>query len=749
MKNPYRGKALYYRLFFMITILIGIGIFSALFVSSIVKKGYELESEQKINLYSDFIESRLSAYDKVDTIIENALNNELILMANYLFTEKAQFSDVYFEEIVEEFGVTTIAWVNNLGVTIAASDPIFFNYQIDENHVLWDFFSGPETVFIEGIRESFIFNNTPYKYANFKDEQGYMLQIGVEVADYNTIFAELTLQSIIMDIFESSSILYAKFIDSNSIIIAHSKTELIGVTEIEEHLILANTNQQHISHTHVHELEGLYTYSIATPIYVEDTYIGMLDIGFDPNYVVPIIRNINLVTLSIATILTIILLLISLYGAKARSLMFEVAFMDSLTGLYTKQALDYTLSETPVKQNLKNMGYFLLNIDNYRSMISIHGDSVINHIIKVLSERLISIYDSKYIFKVSAEEFLILCQSQNHDFIEKRLRETKSFLASDIRLNDLIFNVQLTVAIIEQSNDMTYPEIYKNLNIVMREAKLNSKGGHLFYDDHLIQKIKRRHFIEDNLKAILSTDGHEALFAVYQPQVSTTDGSIGCFEVLSRLDLSHYGFIPPMEFIRIAEGAGLIQSLGQYVLKQVAKFHHTMVKMGVKPIPVSINVSMIEIMQKDFSTEFVEQVDKLGIPHDCIQVEITETVLATNFIHLKDQLVFLRSQGIKISIDDFGTGYSSLSYLKIAPIDFIKLDKVFIDELNSNGEAYTLTEAVINIAHKLNAKVVAEEVETQMQINKLNMMACDYIQGYYFSKPLKLLDAIEYIKKQK
>ena len=123
MKNPYRGKALYYRLFFMITILIGIGIFSALFVSSIVKKGYELESEQKINLYSDFIESRLSAYDKVDTIIENALNNELILMANYLFTEKAQFSDVYFEEIVVEFGVTTIAWVNNLGVTIAASDP--------------------------------------------------------------------------------------------------------------------------------------------------------------------------------------------------------------------------------------------------------------------------------------------------------------------------------------------------------------------------------------------------------------------------------------------------------------------------------------------------------------------------------------------------------------------------------------------------------------------------------------------------
>lgn len=747
MKNPYKGKALYYRLLILFLVIVALGFLGALITSRVVHRNYELESEQKIDLYSDFIESRLTAYDRVDTFIEKSVENEIRIMASYLLTRKNQFSDVYFESKVIEFKVTTIAWVNDLGQTIAASQPIFYDYQIDENHILWDFFSGTETVLIEPIRESFIFKNQPYKYGNFKDENGYMLQIGIEVADYNTIFTELTVQSMLNDIYHNSNILYAKFIDINHKITAHTISELVGVYETEEDLIEAIDTQTHQSHTHFHELEDMDAYSIITPIYVQDRYIGVIEIGFDPNFVLPTLRTINVITFSFVLFLTVIIFGVTIYGGRAKALIFESAFLDQNTQLYTKQALDYTLNETAMKQQMKQMSYILFNVDNYRALIGIHGNETIQSVIKVIAERLKAAYNERYIFRVSAEEFFILCQSQNHDYILKRLQDTKALLGSDIELNGYTFNIQFTVAIIDQSLNMSYKEIYSNLNVVMREAKLIAKGKYLFYDDKLIYQLKRQKAIEDTLKMVLSTDGHDAFFPVFQPQIYTLSGEVGGFEVLSRLTVEPYGFIPPPEFIRVAEDNGLIQSLGIYILKQVGKFYHAMIEEGIKPVPVSINVSMIEIMNKEFTREFLELVDRLEIPHEFVHVEVTETVLAANFESLKESLVTLRSNNIKISIDDFGTGYSSLAYLKVAPIDFIKLDKTFIDELNNERTDYTITEAIVNISHQLSAKVIAEGVETERQIIRLNMMACDYIQGYYYSKPLKMKDALAYLKR--
>lgn len=197
MKNPYKGKAFYYRLTSLVLAIILVGIFGVFFVSDIVKRGYEQESDQKIDLYSDFIESRLTAYDRVASSIEKAVDTELRAMASYLLSEKAQFTDAYLASKVSEFEVSSIAWVNPQGETTAASDPIFYEYKIDENHVLWDFFSGEETILIESIRESFIYQGKPFKFGNFKDEQGNMLQIVIEVADYNAIFAEWRLQAVI------------------------------------------------------------------------------------------------------------------------------------------------------------------------------------------------------------------------------------------------------------------------------------------------------------------------------------------------------------------------------------------------------------------------------------------------------------------------------------------------------------------------------------------------------------------------
>lgn len=746
MKNPYKGKSLYIRLTLLTLAIIIVGLFSTLLVRNLVIRGYQVESNQKIELYSEFIESRLTAYDRVDSLIEKAVDNEIVVIANLLLKEKDQFSDSYFENKLDEYGITSLAWVNDLGQTIAASDPIFYDYQIDENHILWDFFSSDETILIEPIRESFISEGKPYKIANFKDENGYMLQVAIEVADYNSIFDELTIQAILTDIYNSSSILYAKFIDTDYKIIAHSSQSLVNLIETEEHLIQAIDQEMTITHTHEHTLEGINAYSIAQPIYVDGVFIGLLDIGFNPDYVLPIITTVNTIVLITMGVLTLIILLVSLYGGKARSIMFEAAFLDQATGLYSKHALDYTLTQTALKQNVNNMSYILMNIDNYRALAGIHGVDRMTEVIKEVGDRLSSVYDKRYIFKVSVDEFLILCQSNNHDYILKRLSETKTLLQTDILIQEYVFNLQFTVAIIDDYKNMDYVEIYKSLSRVMREAKLTNKGGFLFYDEALIKRIDRNQTIENELKKALSQEQTTTLYPVFQPQINTTTNEVYGVEILSRLNISTYGFIPPPEFIQIAENSGIIQKLGQYVLKQAALFYHELVKAGLNPIPVSINVSTVEIKQKNFANNFLEALKNFNMPVEYVHIEITETVLASNFNHLEEQLNTLRKEGVKISIDDFGMGYSSLSYLKVAPIDFIKIDKVFIDDLNTEQEIYSLSEAVIQIAHQLGASVIAEGVETELQVNKLNLMACDFIQGYYYSKPVKLETCIEYIK---
>ena len=746
MKNPYTGSALYLRLFILTLVILISGFFSTVLVRNIVIQGYLYESRQKVEMYSEFIESRLIAYDRVDSFIENLLNQEIRMLATLLLNEKANFSDAYFAQKLVEYNVSTIAWVNDSGQTIAASDPIFYQYQIDQNHVLWDFFISEETILIEPIRESFIYVGRPFKIANFKDEFGYMLQIAIEVEDYNAIVDDLTIQAIIQDIYSNSNILYAKMISPSYQIIAHSENSFIGQQELEEHLKEAIDLQTTITHSHSHTIEEVDAYSIAIPIFVNDTFNGLLDIGFDPDYVLPVVNTVNTIVLISMTVLTIIIYIVSILGGKARSMMYEAAFVDSQTGLYTKQALDYMISKSSSNQSFREMSFVLMNVENYLDLVAIHGIERLNKVIQTFGERLVASYNKQFIFKVSSNEFLVLCQSKDKTTILNKLKESRTLLTSDIVIQDLIFNIEYTIAILDDFQEMSYSEIDRNLTRVMREAKITNKGGYLFYDQDLMQRIDRKQTIENELKKALLLDTPSTLYPVFQPQVNPQTNEIIGFEALSRLQLDAYGFIPPPEFIQIAEQGGLIQELGRVILKQSAFLYHQMVQAGMKPLPISINVSTLELMQKDFSKRFLDSIKKESVPAEFIRIEITETTLATNFEVLESQLMVLRNAGVKISVDDFGTGYSSLSYLQVAPVDFIKIDKTFIDELRNDDGRYQLSEAVISIAHQLHTKVIAEGVETIKQVNRLKSMDCDYIQGYYYSKPLKMESCLDYMK---
>lgn len=164
------------------------------------------------------------------------------------------------------------------------------------------------------------------------------------------------------------------------------------------------------------------------------------------------------------------------------------------------------------------------------------------------------------------------------------------------------------------------------------------------------------------------------------------------------------------------------------------------------PISISVNASAYELMNPKFAEHVIAFLHQHEVPSDHIRIELTESVLAMNYDRLNESLTELKNGGVKISIDDFGTGYSSLSYLKLSQIDFVKLDRAFVSELETSTQDYTIASAVVSIANTLGAEVIAEGVETEIQLKKLIQLGSHYAQGYYFSKPVVREAALKLLK---
>ncbi|MCW8878163.1 MAG: EAL domain-containing protein, partial [Kangiellaceae bacterium] len=206
-------------------------------------------------------------------------------------------------------------------------------------------------------------------------------------------------------------------------------------------------------------------------------------------------------------------------------------------------------------------------------------------------------------------------------------------------------------------------------------------------------------------------------------------------EALIRWQHPVKGRITPADFISIAEESGLIVDIGKWVIDSACQQLKTFVDRGIKAI-VSINVSPKQFKRSDLAKDILHALEKYGVPANRLELEVTESIFVEEVEQVAQQLEDLRNEGISISLDDFGTGYSSLSYLKSLPINILKIDKSFIHELPQNRHSATIVETIINMAHQLSIKVIAEGVESEAQLDFLKSLNCDFVQGYLFHAPL-------------
>jgi EAL domain-containing protein (putative c-di-GMP-specific phosphodiesterase class I) len=305
-----------------------------------------------------------------------------------------------------------------------------------------------------------------------------------------------------------------------------------------------------------------------------------------------------------------------------------------------------------------------------------------------------------------------------------------------------------TIHISVSSGISIYPQhatttegLIKNSDVAMYRAKKDGKNKHIVFQQEMDKDFSERIDMENGLRKAIE---EKEFLLHYQPQLALKTGEIVGFEALIRWDRPDYGLIAPLKFIGIAEETGLIVQIGRWVLQTACGFMKALNDTMHSSYKVSVNISVVQLMQGDFVSMVKEVLETTGFNPMLLELELTESKLLEMVELNMQKLIDLRNYGVHISIDDFGKGFSSLSYLKQLPINTLKIDKSFVDDIPENDNS--MIESIIHIGHQRNLTVVAEGVEKHEQVEFLSRYKCDIVQGYYFSEPvpedevIKLLD---------
>ncbi len=305
-------------------------------------------------------------------------------------------------------------------------------------------------------------------------------------------------------------------------------------------------------------------------------------------------------------------------------------------------------------------------------------------------------------------------------------------VSDPIRVEELSVQIGTSIGIAiapEHGNDVT--TLMGRADVAMYVAKEAQSGWQFYREEDDTNSARRLGLLADLRKAIEAGE----LDVWYQPKVSAETEEVKGVEALARWQHERLGFVPPDEFISIAEGAGLMRDLTHAVIDRALTDARHWIDIGT-PIPVAINLSARNLMDDTLPARVSEAAMLKGIDPPLISFEVTETAIMHDRTRVAALLHELRERGFRLAIDDYGTGYSSLAYLRELPVDVLKIDRAFIENLDFNDHNRIIVQSTIDLGHNLELELIAEGVERQAEYEVLRDLGCDYLQGYLFSRPL-------------
>jgi diguanylate cyclase (GGDEF)-like protein/PAS domain S-box-containing protein len=424
----------------------------------------------------------------------------------------------------------------------------------------------------------------------------------------------------------------------------------------------------------------------------------------------------------------------------------RLARQDSLTGLANREALRRALDDALVSavRRKHRCSVFLLDLDRFKAVNDTLGHPAGDTLLRLVSLRLRDeVGKMGQVGRLGGDEFqVVLPSTSSKDDLSKLAQGIIESLSRPYTINGTAVSIGASVGIVTSDyDDRTSDDLMRDADLALYAAKAAGKGCFRFFAPEMHEAARERQLMESDLRVALEKG---QLRVVFQPSVNASSEEVTGFEALVRWDHPEHGPVSPVQFIPLAEEIGLINEIGEWVMKtaceEAAKWP--------AQVSVAVNLSPVQFRSHSLPATVRAVLSETGLPAKRLELEITEGVFLSNDEHVHDMIGNLKKIGVKLALDDFGTGYSSLSYLQRVPFDKIKIDRSFVTGASDpEGRNAALIRAMVGLAADLKMQTTAEGVETQEELQLVRDLGCSLVQGYIFGKPMPADEALELANK--
>ncbi len=426
----------------------------------------------------------------------------------------------------------------------------------------------------------------------------------------------------------------------------------------------------------------------------------------------------------------------------------HLATHDALTGLpnrtYLKDELPRLIDEAERRGDSLSILY--IDCDNFKNINDSRGHSIGDDYLRSVARRLRdSIASPDLVVRRGGDEFLVVTRHYGLEPDSAAIAErVAAALKKPVRLGEATYSATTSIGLSVYPRDATtMSELLRCADIALYEAKGRGRDNVQMFDAAMNKRVHTRLALEQDLRSAVNRDAIEIHL---QPIVDIRSGRLVSFEALARWNDPRHGAVPPLAFIEVAEASDLIVELGECVIRNVARQIATWTRAGLKPVPVAVNVSAKQLKRSNLPERIVAIAHEFDIAPHQLEVELTESVAMQDSEQHVAKLHALRDLGVRVSVDEFGTGYSSLAYLRNLPIDYLKIDRTFVRDMNVDRNDAAIVRAIISMAQSLHLGTVAEGIETREHASQLLALGCSTGQGYFFSKPMPASETNELLR---
>lgn len=726
--------------FIVVTVII---LVIGFFLGSVIEHTYfRLKKEEALKLARSY-SYNLKKVSQSSGIINQLLTEKLETANKMISFYGGEYSNHYLAELAATLGIDEIYYYSPRGEIIFSSNGQNIGWKAEEGHPAYNFLHGNQESLVEDIRQD-TESGSYYKYGYYKNPDGSFFQLGVNAAKIKEFLDEFKIKQLLREMKETGDAVRISFINKELEVIESTEEEMVGRVIVDPQIqdrIMANEEFGKFVN-----LNGEDFYQVYVPVIYGGERIGELVICYSLQDTLGILNKLTLAGVLILVLIYFLLLYITVSQYRENNNLFQLAYYDLLTGLPNKQYLEEFLNKELKTDQGAAKALFIIDINNFSLVNMLYGYEYGDKLLRELGRRLNKLAaENRLLFCLTGHSFLLyfknyqgkgelislaqrICQLYYHPI---NLQGAKQYLTGKIGIVEI------------QPQDDNVDGILRKASIVANNIQEEEDCNYAFFNEEMERKVRREELIEYELRQAIEEGDSDRLYLEYQPQVDLKTNMITGFEALARMKSAHFGMVSPLEFIDIAERKRLIVPLGNFILKQACEFLITLKRAGISNIKTAVNISGIQLLQKDFTSTVLGICDECRVDKANLELEITESILLNNFNLINKRLKELQAHKIGIALDDFGTGYSSLYRLKQLKVDTLKIDRSFINQITKSEPDKLLTGDIIAIAHKFGMKVVAEGVEMEAERAYLTANNCDFMQGYLFSKPLSREEALK------